>query len=125
VLVAQCGGEGNLTRFLGVAAEVSAEAPYREHLTGFTLPKRFAAAAATADRLRAAGFGPVQAWREPSVITPSDPVGLVRTAPLRCHLQRLPEELHEPFIAEVLRRCGEPLRLDFQRLNIVATRPRF
>ena len=36
------------------------------------------------------------------------------------HLQELPEELREPFAAEVVRRSGEPFRLDYVRLNITA-----
>jgi trans-aconitate 2-methyltransferase len=123
VLVAQFGGEGNLAGFFSLVDDVSAAQPYAEHLTGFTVPKQFASPAETEDRLRAAGFGPVQAWLEPSEVSPADPVGFIRTAPLRCHLQRLPDELHEPFLADVLARAGYPLRLDFQRLNVQATRP--
>jgi trans-aconitate 2-methyltransferase len=123
VLVAQFGGEGNLARFFSLVDEVSEAQAYAEHLSGFTAPKQFAGAGETEDRLRAAGFGPVQAWLEPSEVTPGDPVGFVRTAPLRCHLQRLPDELHDRFVADVLARAGDPLRLDFQRLNVQATRP--
>ena len=56
-------------------------------------------------------------------MTPGDAAGFIRTAPLRCHLQRLPDALHEQFLADVLARAGDPLVLDFQRLNVQATRP--
>jgi trans-aconitate 2-methyltransferase len=124
LLVAQYGGDGNLDAFFALVDEVSTREPYAEHLAGFAIPKRFAAAPETEDALRGAGFGPVQAWREPRTVTPADPAGFVATAPLRCHLLRLPGELHEPFVADVLERAGEPLVLDFQRLNVQATRPR-
>jgi trans-aconitate 2-methyltransferase len=123
LLVAQFGGDGNLDGFFSLVDEVAAREPYAEHVAGFTPPKHFPGAAETAERLWAAGFGPVQAWLQASEVTPGDAVGCVRTAPLRCHLQRLPEELHEPFLADVLARAGDPLRLDFQRLNVQATRP--
>ena len=122
-LVAQCGGEGNLARFLGLAAEVGASEPFAPWLAGFAPPKRFADASGTAGRLHAAGFEDVDVWLEPSDVTPGDPVGFVSTAPLRCHLQRLPADLHSAFVDEVLARCGSPVVLDFQRLNVDARRP--
>ena len=123
LLVAQFGGEGNLDAFFALVDEVSTGERYAEHLAGFTPPKLFPGATETAERLWAAGFGPAQAWLEPSEVTPGDAAGFIRTAPLRCHLQRLPDALHEPFLADVLARAGDPLVLDFQRLNVQATRP--
>jgi hypothetical protein len=41
---------------------------------------------------------------------------------LRCHLEQLPGELHEPFVDAVLERCGLPLRLDYRHLDIEARR---
>ena len=38
------------------------------------------------------------------------------------HLDPLPPDLHEPFVDRVLARCGEPLVLEYVRLNMVATR---
>ena len=122
-LVAQCGGEGNIARFLAIAAEVGASDPYAPWLAGYEPPKRFADVEDTRSRLERAGFAGVRVWLEPSDVTPADPVGFVRTAPLRCHLQRLPSELHSAFVDAVLERCGEPLVMDFQRLNMDARRP--
>jgi hypothetical protein len=39
------------------------------------------------------------------------------------HLDPLPAELREPFIDEVLARVGEPLVLEYVRLNMTARRP--
>jgi hypothetical protein len=36
------------------------------------------------------------------------------------HLEALPEELREPYTRDVLARCGDPVELDYVRLNIVA-----
>jgi trans-aconitate 2-methyltransferase len=122
-LVAQCGGEGNIARFLAIAAEVGGSERFAPWLAGYGPPKRFADVDGTRERLARAGFTDVNVWLEPSDVTPADPVGFVRTAPLRCHLQRLPPELHSAFIDAVLDRCGAPLVMDFQRLNIDARRP--
>jgi len=39
------------------------------------------------------------------------------------HLERLPEELRESYVGEVARRCGQPVELDYVRLNILARCP--
>jgi trans-aconitate 2-methyltransferase len=122
-LVAQCGGEGNLDRFLAIAADVGASARWSRWLDGFVPPKRFAGASETERRLLAAGFADVRVWLEPSEVVPGDPAGFVRVAPLRCHIERLPDDRREAFISDVLAACGEPLRMDFQRLNMDARRP--
>src|SRR5215208_380412 len=123
VLVAGCGGHGNLERFLATVEGIASEPPFDRHLAELSRDWRFLGAEETEARLRAAGFTEVRAWPEPSDVTPADPPAFLRAAPLRCHLQRLPEDLHQPFVQEVLRRCGEPVRLDFRRLQIEGRRP--
>jgi trans-aconitate 2-methyltransferase len=120
-LVAQCGGKGNLDRFWALAREVAAEAPFAEHFADMPRSAYFAGAAETEARLRASGFAEQRVWIEASDMTPADPAGFVRAVNLRCYVERLPsEELREAFVAAVLERCGEPLVLDYQRLNIDA-----
>jgi trans-aconitate 2-methyltransferase len=123
VLVAGCGGEGNVERFLATVYSVAAEPPFDRYLADFERAWCFPGAEETESRLRAAGCVEARAWLEPSDVTPREPADFLRGAPLRCHLQRLPEELHERFVREVLRRCGEPLRLDYIRLQIEGRRP--
>jgi trans-aconitate 2-methyltransferase len=122
VLVAQCGGRGNIAGFLAVVDEVACEAPFAGPLASFRRVWTFPGPEETESRLRAAGFAEARAWLSPSAVTPEDPVAFLRSVPLRCHLDLLPAELHEPFVAEVLRRCGEPLRMDYRRLDMEARR---
>jgi len=122
-LVAQCGGEGNIASFLSVVDAVAAEEQFAEHLEGFARPARFAGSEETEERLRQAGFDRVSAWLEPRNVTPDDPAGFLRAAILGPHLERLPGQLHDPFLAEVLARAGEPLELDYVRLNMEARKP--
>ena len=119
-VVAQCGGKGNIERFHERAREVAEQAPYDEHLGGWAGPWNFATAEETAERLDAAGFHEVQTWLEDSPVVPPEPETFLRVVCLGHHLEALPEELREPYTRDVLERCGEPVELDYVRLNIVA-----
>jgi trans-aconitate 2-methyltransferase len=121
-LVAQCGGEGNIDRFRGLAAEAAAEGPFAEHLGGWAGPWLYASPAATEERLRAAGFAAARCWLEPSPVVPPEPREYVRTVCLGPHMERLPEDLREPYLDAVMERWPDPHELDYVRLNIVARR---
>jgi trans-aconitate 2-methyltransferase len=117
-LVAQCGGRGNIDSFRRLADEVAAEPPFAEHMTDFRGPWNYAAPEETEARLRAAGFDEVRCWLQPWPVTPDDPLEFARTVCLGNHLEELPEPLRVPYAEEVVRRCGEPLVLQYVRLNI-------
>jgi trans-aconitate 2-methyltransferase len=119
-LVAQCGGRGNIDRFRRLADEVAGEAPFARFFEGWQGPWNYAPADETAERLRHAGFREVSCWLQPKSVTPADPRRFVQTVCLVRHLDRLPEEQHGPFIDRVLERSGEPLVLDYVRLNMTA-----
>lgn len=122
-LAAQCGGEGNIDRFHGVAAEVGRRDPYAEHLAGWTGPWNFRGPRETERALREAGFAEVRCGLEQRTVVPDQPLEFVTTVCLGHHLEALPEGLREPFARDVVEACGEPLSLDYRRLNIAATRP--
>jgi trans-aconitate 2-methyltransferase len=121
LLVAQCGGKGNVARFHAAAREVAAAEPYAEHLAGWNGPWHFAGAGETAKRLERAGFTGIETWLEPSPVTPDDPPAFVRTVCLGPHLERLPGELHDGFVRAVCELTGS--ELDYVRLNIDAEKP--
>jgi trans-aconitate 2-methyltransferase len=122
-LVAQCGGEGNIASFLSVVDEVAAREPFAAHFRGFARTWGFAGADETEERLRRAGFDEVRAWLEPSRIVPEDPADFLRSVTLGVHLPRLPAELRDVFVREVLARAGKPVVLDYVRLNMDARKP--
>ncbi len=75
---------------------------------------------ATRERLLAAGFAAAECWLRRRRASPS-----IRgsSSPRSCsgpHVQRLPEELREPFMDDVLRTMREPVVVDYVRLNIDA-----
>jgi trans-aconitate 2-methyltransferase len=120
-LAAQCGGAGNVERFLGVADAVAAEPPYADYLVGWTGPWNFAGADETAARLAGVGFVDVRAWLEPGAVVPPDPTNFLRSVCLRHHLEELPETLRAQYVEAVRERCGR--ELDYVRLNLSARRP--
>ena len=119
-LVAQCGGAGNVERFHGAAAEVGAREPYAPHLAGWRGPWNFATVGVTRERLERAGFAEVEVWLEPHPVVPDHAEEYLRTVCLGHHIERLPHELRAPYVRAVAKRCGQPLELDYVRLNMEA-----
>ena len=121
-LVAQCGGRGNIDAFRHLADAVAAEAPFARHFASWHGPWNYAGAKETAERLQRAGFEEVRAWLEPRSVTPEHPRDFVQTVCLVRHLDLVPDELRDEFVDQVLSRSGEPLVLDYVRLNMAARR---
>jgi trans-aconitate 2-methyltransferase len=108
--------------FLSVATDVAANPPYADHLRGFSRSHHFESPEDTEPRLRAAGFDEIHCWLESASTEPDEPLEFARTVCLREYLEVLPDDLREPFAVEVVRRVGDPVVLDYVRLNIDARR---
>jgi trans-aconitate 2-methyltransferase len=121
-LVAQCGGRGNVERFLAVASAAAAEEPFAPHLAGFVGPWHFPSPDATVARLERAGFEAVRCWLDRRVVGLGEPREFLTTVCLGHHLPRLPEELRDRYVEAVLEQLGDPVEIDYVRLNIDATR---
>ncbi len=119
-LSAQCGGEGNITQLRGRAAVVVEREPYAEHFRDWRAPWNYANAADTEVRLRAAGFTAAKCWLAPAPTEPEHAREFLATIVLGPHVQHLPESLREPFMDEVMAELGEPVVVDYVRLNIDA-----
>jgi trans-aconitate 2-methyltransferase len=120
-LVAQCGGEGNITKLRGRAAAVVDRAPYAEHFRDWRAPWNYAAPEPTHERLLGAGFASAECWLAPAPTQPEHPREFLATIVLGPHVQHLPEPLWEPFMDDVMDELGEPVIVDYVRLNIDAT----
>lgn len=120
-LVAQCGGEGNITQLRGRAAAIMDREPYAERFHDFQPPWNYAGAADTEARLRGVGFATAECWLAPAPTQPEHPREFLSTIVLGPHVQHLPESLREPFMDEVMAELGEPVVVDYVRLNIDAT----
>ena len=114
-LVAQCGGAGNIASVMTVLGSIG---------DGWLGDKLFATPEETAARLTASGFVDIETWLqpEPTCFEPGEPFEtFLRTVILGNHLDRLPPEARDGFVAEVVRQLPEPV-VDYVRLNIDATR---
>jgi trans-aconitate 2-methyltransferase len=115
MLVAQCGGSGNIASIHAVLATIG---------DGWLGDVHFETPEATERRLAAAGFVDVEAWLqpEPTRFEPGEPFETyLRTVVLGSHVARLPASERDAFVAEVVGRLGDPV-IDYVRLNIVARR---
>jgi trans-aconitate 2-methyltransferase len=120
LLVAQCGGEGNISTLRGKALDVIARDRYRDAFAGFEPPWNYAGAQVTQERLIAAGFSSAKTWLAPAPKEPDHPREFLSQVVLGPHVQHLPEELRDPFMDDVLELAGEPVVVDYVRLNIDA-----
>lgn len=114
-LVAQCGGFGNIARFLAVARSVDPD---------FAKPHNFQTPEATRERLERVGFGSVETWlsEAPTHFEPGAPFeAFLETVCLRPNVDRLPRGERAAFVKAVADRMPEPV-LDYVRLNITARR---
>jgi trans-aconitate 2-methyltransferase len=114
-LVAQCGGAGNIASIQRVLATIG---------DGWLGAVHFETVLATTRRLDAAGYVDIECWLtdEPTRFEPGEPFETyLRTVVLGAHLERLPPEEHDAFVAAVAAGVGEPL-IDYVRLNVVARR---
>ncbi|HEY7934145.1 MAG TPA: class I SAM-dependent methyltransferase [Solirubrobacteraceae bacterium] len=119
-LVAQCGGEGNITQLRRRAGVVLEREPYAEHFANWSAPWHYANAGDTDRRLRAAGFSSVECWLEPAPREPEHAREFLATIVLGPHVQQLPQSLRESFMDEVMLELEQPVVVDYVRLNIDA-----
>ena len=119
--MAQCGGQGNIDVLRGKVNALLAGDPYAELFADWRPPWNYAAPTDTEARLLAAGFASAHCWLAPAPQQPEHPREFLSTIVLGPHVQHLPEHLREPFMDDVLAVLGEPVVVDYVRLNIDAT----
>lgn len=119
-LAAQCGGEGNIDRLRGRARVVHERAPFAEHFASWRPPWNYAAPGQTRERLLAAGFSEAQCWLEQAPRQPEQAREFLQTIVLGPHVQQLPVQLRERYMDEVMAELGQPVTVDYVRLNIDA-----
>jgi trans-aconitate 2-methyltransferase len=118
---AQCGGEGNVEAFRVAGEQVARREPYAALLGEVEQFWNYAAPEVTEERLRNAGFADMRCWLEPWPVEPPEPSAYAKTVCLGPYVERLPEDLRDQFVADVLATQEEPLVLEYVRLNIEAT----
>jgi trans-aconitate 2-methyltransferase len=119
-LVAQCGGAGNITTLRARVRPVQERDPYAEHFDGWETPWNYADPDSTRERLLDAGFTHASCWLQDAPRQPEHPREFLATIVLGPHVQQLPEQLRERFMDDVMAELGEPVVVDYMRLNIDA-----
>jgi trans-aconitate 2-methyltransferase len=122
-LEAQCGGYGNVAEIQRAVEALAGDERFAPYLRTERRPWNYASVGDTELRLDRAGFTGVRAWLEPWQVQPQDPGRYLATVVLPWHLARLPQDLHNEFIAAVIGSSTRPLLINYVRLNISATRP--
>jgi trans-aconitate 2-methyltransferase len=122
LLVAQCGGHGNIASVHEAARATMATERFAQHFEGWRGPWNFATPEDTERRLEAAAFAEARAWLMERPVTPDDAHAYLTEINLGAHLQRVPDELRAAFVDDVVERLGgAPITIDYVRLNIDAT----
>jgi trans-aconitate 2-methyltransferase len=120
---AQCGGAGNIKTFHDAVSRLADRPPFSSYFEGWSGPWNFASDTETAERLERAGFTEVRCWLEDSPVVPPEPHDYLRTVCLGYHLEQLPDELRDTLVGGVVESLGDPLTLEYVRLNISARKP--
>jgi trans-aconitate 2-methyltransferase len=123
VLEAQCGGQGNVAEVENALLNLEGDERFAPYLRTLPSPWYFASVGDTEARLERAGFDSVRCWIENAVVQPPEPRAFVAASAMNVHLERLPEDLREPFLDSLLESLPQPLELHYVRLNISARRP--
>jgi trans-aconitate 2-methyltransferase len=121
-LVAQYGGEGNIARFNEASFAVARREPYVSHAEPTDGTWRFTSPDYARGVVEAAGFVDVETWLEPRPMRPAEPREFIRSVCLSPFLDQLPEELRDAYVDDVADALGDPLEIDYVRLNVTARR---
>ena len=129
LLVAQCGGAGNISHVRTLAREIGDAAPFAPYLANDPGPWFFSDEATAARQLADAGFTDIDlALIDAPVIQPDAAAfaAFARSVVFGEQLARLPDDaLRDRFIEDLTRRAGHdtpPFTFDYVRLNIHARR---
>jgi trans-aconitate 2-methyltransferase len=129
-LVAQCGGESNLSCLLKRAGRLMATEPYARFFSDWSSPWEYADDVITAKRLRASGFVSVQTSLEPAPTVlggAQEYREFITNVVFREHLTRVPDDkLRAKFVATLTEQAAgddPPFLIDYWRLNLRGERP--
>ena len=113
-LSAQCGGVGNVARFQAIADELVGRPD--------PAPWNFATPEETAERLHASGFTDVQTWLHEAPAQPDEPREFLRTVVAGPYLEQVDPAEHDRLLDAIIAQLGDPVTVDYVRLNVVARR---
>ena len=121
---AQCGGQGNVGEVENAMLALEGDERFSSYLRTMQSPWYFASVADTEARLSRVGFESPNCWVETKDVRPPEPEAwpFLSSCVINEHLERLPDDLKEPFIEALLESMPRPLTLRYVRLNISSRR---
>ena len=119
-LVAQCGGEGNVTGYCEAIERAALRPEFAPAFVHWPTPWNFAGPERTEERLGAASFDQIRCWLEEKVVEPENPRDFVAVVGLAAHHGRLEPGQRDAFTDAVIEEFEKPLVLRYVRLNIDA-----
>lgn len=128
-LVAQFGGEGNLSRLKKRLSELKNVEPFATHLKDWLDTAHYESNDTTVARMVSVGFKEISSRMHSESVCFADGEAFamfVRKVNAHKYVAQLPPELEERFISEVTERAAKdnpPFELDYVRLTIRARRP--
>jgi len=122
MLVAQCGGRGNVAEIVAALEQVTREEPFAEYVGQVESPWNFAGPDETEIRLIAAGFEDANCWLEERVAHPEEPQAFFEASTLAPIRDLLPNDQFQPFSDRMMEVMGQPESFNYVRLNIEARR---
>lgn len=129
-LRAQCGGAGNIQAVHTATRAVQAIEPFAKHLSDVRESTTFRTPERVEEAMRRAGWGGVRAslFDAPVKLESREEAALyLRTIILREYVDKLPDELTDAFLLDVIseceRRTSRPFLVDYVRLDMWARRP--
>ncbi len=128
LLVAQCGGAGNIAHVMACADRALRRPSFAVHATARADAWTYAGPEETRARLEAADFTAVSTWLEPQPVRFPDAASFalyLKTVVLGPYLDVLPTALHDAFVAAVVEEnaaAGATRTVDYVRLNLTAQR---
>lgn len=129
-LRAQCGGAGNIHAALCAAHVVQDKEPFAQYIRDVRESTTFRTPERTEEAMRRAGWQEIRAslFDAPVEFDSHEEAALyLRTIILREYVSKLPDEMAEPFLLDVIAECerqtAQPFSVGYVRLNIWATRP--
>jgi len=127
VLLAQCGGTGNLNRVARLARILARRSRFRPFVAGYEKPVRYASVQETREAMKKAGFVDIEVSLDPKPAvfrSAREFREFVRQVVCMPVLSVLPPELRsaylDVFTAAYADRFGRPYQLDYVRLNLRA-----
>ncbi len=128
---AQCGGYRNIERFWRAVETVSRQPQFVSYLGEQQDHRNYRSPERAREAMERAGWGEIRASLFDAPVTfddTNDAVLYLRTIILQAQVSRLPEDLGEDYLGEVvnetIRMYGEPFSADYVRLDLWATRPK-